>query len=165
MPEKRKTQDEINNERLLAQEESLRIQKEGLTEKEQLWSNEMKERDRKQFEILNQRKFFLGLHQGLKDGSISPKETLAYEEVSDKTPKEIEEMNDHDFSVWVERIQFARELSDTRQAIEEKKIASALIKKIETDREGDWIKKAETLTPTERAEFDRRFTNELNKLK
>ena len=159
-----KSQDEINNERRLQQMEEERIRKEGLDERTKEWADAEKKRDEQQTEILNQRKFFQELQEGLKSGKISPKETIDWEEDEEKTAEEIAEMDEHEFSVWVERNSFGRELYETRKAQEKNKIASTIAKNIELERENDWSKKVELMTKSEREKFNRQYLEELNNL-
>ena len=159
-----KSQDQINNERYIAQQEEAKKIKDGLNEAENEWAEKEKEHDRQVNETLNQRKFFTQLHQNLKDGKISPKDTIEFEELEEKSAEEISSLDEHTFNVWVERNMFARELYETRKAQESKIVANAIADDIELDRKKDWAKRVELMTKEEREKFDRRFIENVDKL-
>jgi hypothetical protein len=160
-----KSQDAINNERYIARMEEEKLRKEGVNKKENEWIEKEKEHDRKQDETLNQREFFGSLLKNLKDGKISPKDTIDFEAINeDFTAEEIGAMDDHQFALFVERGNFARELNETRKALERKKIGNTIAKEIETKRENDWAKKVELMTPSEREEFDRKYIENVDKI-
>jgi hypothetical protein len=158
------TQDEINNERMLAKREEMEKGKREGDAQQKEWIEQEKEHKRKLDETFNQRKFFLDLQQKLKDGRISPDLTIPFEETEERSAEDIANMDDHTFSLWVERGQFGRELYDIRMGQEKREIANALADNIEKDRKKSWEKRTELMTPEERASFNRKFAEELDKL-
>jgi len=124
---------------------------------EKYWLKEQEEAERRQYEIDNQRKFFLDLKQKLRKGLISPDEVIEWEKSSDFTPKDLEEIayDSHKWKLWVERDRLSSELREMRQQMERNKVRDRVVNELLAERE--LKEKAKSLTDKEELELEKRL--------